>query len=1124
MKTTLLILALFIVFFSSFARAERMTFKNLTPEMGLSHGDVNCFYQDHEGFMWIGTVDGLNKYDGVSFTVYKYDQKDTNSLPNSCIIGIYEDTKNNLWIGTATTDGLCRYKRETDSFERIRYTDGQNRKVENIVTTLFEDNSGKLWMCTSNGVYWFDTENNITHPCFTDVFGMEILVNFNEIHQDKHGVLWFISEDQTYGGIIKYNPATNETERYNTQHPIFKLQENAVYSFLIDKQDNIWIGGYSSGLSMINQQTKKITNFRKELSTNLSFNNQYFPTLAQTDDGIILIGTEDGLSVFDPDKKQIIGHYTANGSNVSILSNSIKSIFIGDDGIVWLGCWAGGVSVYDKRLEKFTLYRNDEQTGYTFNAVTDFAEDLSGNIWVASDGKGITWFNPIEKKFVRYQSNSSDPFTLTNDKVLAVETDSQDGLWAGMWQGGLNYFQIEGNKLILKKKYPFVDETDPKSNSVFKIYRNKAGEIWVGNFETGAYLFDPKTERFKLMFSLKDIAGELKANSAIVDILSDSYGNVWLATLGRGLIRLNPENGKYEHFTHDDNDSTSISSNGINVLFEDSEKRLWVGSSGLSLFNRETNRFTHYTTDQGLPDNTVVGILEDNQHNLWISTNNGISKATVTPGKDKVVLTFRNFSTIDGLQDKIFNKWAFSKSRNCEMYFGGNRGFNVFCPDSIKDNPYLPPVHITDFLLFNKPVTIGAKDSPLQKQISQTQEIVLKHAQSMFTFRFVALNYIFSEKNQYAYKMEGFDKDWNYVGNRREATYTNLDPGEYTFRVKASNNDGVWNEKGTSIKIVILPPWWLTWWFKSIAGVLILGCILGFYFYRVGTLKKQKKQLEELVELRTLEIQEKNDELLQHSEELSQMNTVLIENQQRIEKQDIALQEANEAKDKFFSIIAHDLRSPFNSFLGLTQLLAENLSRFTMDELQELSMDMKKSATNLLRLLENLLQWARFQQGSIPFNPEPLNLLQQVEVCIAMVIGQANNKKIELSYHIPDSLIVYADSNILQTTIRNMITNAIKFTPRGGKIHLSAKPVNESFLEISIQDTGVGMTKEMVNNLFRLDVKTNREGTDGEPSTGLGLLLCKEFIEKHGGKIWVESELGKGTIFTFSIPLTKPKA
>ncbi len=1075
-KTAILFLPLLIVFLSSFAQSGKMSFKNLTPEMGLSHGDVVCVYQDHEGYVWIGTIDGLNKYDGVNFTVYKHNQKDSTSLPNSYITCIYEDKKNNLWIGTATSDGLCRYNRETCKFERILYTDEQNGKLENIITDIFEDDTGKFWVCTSNGVFWFDTEKNIFHPCFTETYGKDILVNFNDLHQDKSGILWFISEDQVHGGIIKYNPVTKETERYNTQHPIFKMKENAFYGLLIDKQENIWVGGYSTGLSMINQHSKTITHYQKEPGGDNSLSNNSVSRLAQTDDGKILIGTEGGLNVFDPETK-IFEHYTKTEAEGSILSNSIKDIYIGREGTIWIACWGGGVSVYDKHYKKFTQYKKDKQTGYAFNMVTSFTEDIKGNIWIATDGKGITWFNPNENKFVRYLSDKNDPQTLTNNKVLAVETDNNGGLWAGMWQGGLNYFQIKGNKLILKKKYPIVDENDPKSNSVFRIYRNRAGEIWVGNFETGAYLFNPKTERFKLMFSLKDIAGELKAYSAILDILSDSQGDVWFATLGRGLIRLNRETGEYENFTHNEKDSSSISGDATNVVFEDSEKRLWVGSFGLNLFNRQTNTFTHFTTDQGLPDNTIDGILEDNQHNLWISTNNGISKATIGSKNEKLEITFRNYSTQDGLQDKVFSKWAFFKSKRGELYFGGISGFNAFCPDSIKDNPYLPPVHITDFLLSNKPVPIGTKYSPLKKHISQTEELVLKHEQSVFTFRFVALNYIYSEKNQYAYMMEGFDKDWNYVGNKREATYTNLDPGEYTFRVKASNNDGIWNEKGTSINIIILPPWWKTWWFRGAGILLALSLAYSIFLFREKRIKMYNQKLEIEVAERTVQLQAANKEL-----------------------------------EAFSYSVSHDLRAPLRSIDGFSQIL---LSEY-QDKLDTTGKNfLQRICTATLRmsqLIEDMLSLSRVSRAMLSIQLVDISELVK-EVANNLMTDYPQRK---VNFTIQENIRINGDRGLLRILLENLIRNAWKFTSKQAiaKIEFGTLQQNDKQV-FFVRDNGAGFNMKYAEKLFGPFQRLH--DSHEFPGTGIGLATVQRIIHRHGGTVWAEAELEKGATFYFTI-------
>ncbi len=691
-----------------------------------------------------------------------------------------------------------------------------------------------------------------------------------------------------------------------------------------------------------------------------------------------------------------------------------------------------------------------------------------------------------------------------------------------------------------------------------------------------------------------------------------------------------------------------------------------------------------------MPDNSIVGILEDDHGNLWVSSHNGISKATIDSIHGKLKLTFRNYTAQDGLQGKVFNRCAYFKSRTGEMYFGGLNGFNAFHPDSIKDNSCIPLVHITDFLLFNKPVIVGAKSSPLNKHISQTKKLVLNYDQSVFTFRFIALNYIFSEKNQYAYIMEGFEKDWNYVGNKREATYTNLDPGEYTFRVKASNNDGIWNEEGTSIKIIILPPWWKTWWFKlMLASIIIFFLtyalfkfidkinrlanqtildernqlktlinnmpdhifikdiksrfiilnessvkIMGgknekdfinktdFDFYPKETADKFFKQEQEIIntglplineestrningqemffsttkcpiinqkgetiglvgivsditakkiaqleiekqseelknynivlseanvllEERQQQIEEQSDELKatnekliehqarieqqaeelrSHSENLKDINDLLVEKQQLILKQSEQLKATNEelsllnvTKDRFFSIIAHDLRNPFNVVSGFSEILLNKFDKLTPEKIHKFHEMIYTSSTNGNSLLENLLQWSRSQTGRIAFEPSRLNLLATAEETIKLLEGDAARKQISLKQSIDPNLVVNADENMIKTIFRNLISNAIKFTPENGTITLKSQ-IDDQMVIVSIADTGMGIPAKTISKLFRVDTIVTTKGTLKETGTGLGLLLCKDFVERHNGTIWVKSEENKGSCFYFTIP------
>ena len=417
------------------------------------------------------------------------------------------------------------------------------------------------------------------------------------------------------------------------------------------------------------------------------------------------------------------------------------------------------------------------------------------------------------------------------------------------------------------------------------------------------------------------------------------------------------------------------------------------------------------------------------------------------------------------------------------MYFGGYNGFNSFNPDSLKDNDLIPPVYITDLQIFNKPVTYALPGSQFQTQISEAKEIKLNWNQSVFSFSFAAINYTHPKKNQYAYIMEGFEKDWNYTdASRRYVTYTNLDPGSYTFRVKASNNDAVWNEKGTSLKIIILPPWWNTVWFKIIVLSALIILIISIFSSRFRQLKKQKVLLEKSVAVKTAE-----------------------------------LNELNASKDKFFSIIAHDLKNPFNTIIGFSEMLNEEIKSGDSTRIEKYSGMINTSAVQTLRLLENLLEWAKSQTGKILFNPIPINLSGLFNEEFSMLNDMATGKNIELKSSFPDDLTVLADKNMLKTILRNLISNAIKFTHKNGKVEVKAIIDNKQ-VEISVSDSGIGMTKETMAKLFRIDANLSTRGTENEKGTGLGLFLCKEFVEKHGGKIWVESESGKGSIFKFVLP------
>jgi signal transduction histidine kinase len=494
--------------------------------------------------------------------------------------------------------------------------------------------------------------------------------------------------------------------------------------------------------------------------------------------------------------------------------------------------------------------------------------------------------------------------------------------------------------------------------------------------------------------------------------------------------------------------------------------------------NQDGTILKTYDITNILPNNRIHAITQDNKGNIWISSNYGITRL------NPEIQSIRNYTKEDGLQGDQFYQQSFLRTRNGELYFGGYNGFNSFNPDSLKDNDFIPPVYITDFQIFNKPVTYAVPGAQFPTYISEAKKIKLNWNQSVFSFSFAAINYTYPKKNQYSYIMEGFEKDWNYTdASRRYVTYTNLDPGEYTFRVRATNNDGIRNDTGTSLKIIILPPWWKTLWFRLIivsTGILLITTIVLSRFRR---LKNQKVLLEKSVVKKTAE-----------------------------------LNELNASKDKFFSIIAHDLKNPFNTIIGFSDILLEEISSGDLIKGNESARMIHSSAIQTFRLLENLLEWANSQTGKISYKPSPVNLNELLNEDFITLNDMAIRKNIELKRFIPDNLVIMADRNMIKTVLRNLISNAIKFTPKKGKVEVNAL-TNDKYVEIAVSDNGIGMTKEIMAKLFRIDANLSTQGTENERGTGLGLILCKEFVEKNGGKIWVESESGKGSTFKFILPL-----
>jgi ligand-binding sensor domain-containing protein/signal transduction histidine kinase len=1142
--------------FKIYSQPVYLSFKHMTPDDGLSSSVVTSILQDHKGFMWIGTYNGLNRYDGHNFIIYKNVSSDLSSLAHNRVWFIFEDHQNNLLVGTS--GGLCLYDWGTDQFVNYMSVSASPLLgMASAVICIEEDSIGNLWLATDNGLIYFDRINNSAVQYTTEPDKPESLSNNNIEHVliDSRGKLWistwnglnmFQAETQTFRRFL-YNPGAGNA-----------LQNFSFLDIVEDKKGNLWFATYGEGLYSLNlneMPDARFKHYRHNPKNSQSLSGDRILYLYSDDQDNLWIGTENhGLNLFEREK-EIFHHFHSNAFDPNSLYNeSINSIYKDNSGNMWIGTWAGGINFSRKNADAILYYSHIAglPSSLSHNSVTSFQVDHLDRIWIGTDGGGLNLFNIQTGEFVSFNSSNSN---LVSDAILSIVEDSENQIWLGTWAGGLSRFDPDNKSF---KSYTKMN-SGIQDDNIFCVYNSKDGHLWLGSFQNGLIHYDKINNTFE-KYSAEN--SNLSSNT-VTDIKRYSDSRLLIGT-NDGFNIFNTDNRQFLTYMHDPGDTNSLSNNNINTILTENDSVVWIGTQyGLSRFNPKDESFICYYDKDGLADNDIKGLAFHEAGNLWISTNKGISRFDFKQGKVK------NLTKEDGLQSTEFNRNSALSIKNNIILMGGIKGFNVIYPEKIMENKNPPDVVFTDFRIFNKHVGIGVSGSPLKRHISETEELILSYDQSVITFGFAAMDFTIPGKNQYAYKMEGFEEEWNYVGNKREGTYTNLNPGKYTFIVKASNNDGIWNEEGTSVKIIILPPWWKTWLFRITAILLIITSAVVFYFYRINRLKKQKIYLEKVVKERTWEIEEKNKILVNQTNELNETNALLEERQQQIEEQaeelrvrkeeletailnlneinalleersnqieeqaeilqaqkkeleeaNLHLNELNSTKDKFFSIIAHDLKNPFNTVLGFSELLKikyNTLSEAKKIKYTEIIYD---SSKNIYSLLENLLQWARTQTNKIEFEPTNFKLKDLVEQNIILLKENLTNKKITLRQKITNSCNVYADRNMINAVLRNLLTNAIKFTNIEGDIVISSTE-KDGYIEVSIKDTGIGMSKGEISQLFRVDANFSRSGTDGETGTGLGLILCKEFIVKNGGNIWVESTPGKGSRFLFTLPAAK---
>lgn len=1106
----------FIILLQGNILGGNLNFDHLTLEDGLSASWVKDIIIDSRGYLWFATYDGLNKYNGYEFIIYRNSDSDSNSISNNNITALFIDSKKRFWIGTEG-GGVNLYNYERDIFISIPLnTDSTNNLSWNI-ECLNEDNFGNIWVGTHGGLFCISGETFDIKKSFVNEQSENSLISnhIKSLEVDRNGQMWV----GTMEGLCSFNL---ESQLFYRGYKTLKGQTlNSTY-ILRSYQDidgKIWFSG-GSGIIIYDPDNGQFTEFSSRVPGAGYFNKYNILDLNGDGDNLIYIATENGgLGIYDKKLNTLEVHKNDIDEQKGINSNSIHSLYYSENsGTLYIGTYDKGINILNKYNQGFKNY--PVATGKLNNPnVMAILEDKHGKIWIGTDGGGINVLNRRTGEYI-YLINKNKPPEAKLDIILDLYQDAQSLMWIGTYQEGLFYYDPENDTY---KRF----ERDKYGNallsycSVHDIEGLSENNILIGT-NIGAFLFDKK----------KNVLTRL--NELNITYIEKSDEKIWFGTLG-GVAEakiVSTEGGILL-----ESSSKYLANRLINCLLYDKNNTLWIGTTrGLFVKKSQSDSILQYTISDGLPDNKISEILYHKNNDIWISTGRGISKfinGLNLPDSPE----FKNYYMQDGLQGLEFKAGSGFQSKSGEIFFGSNNGLNSFYPEDIFENPVHPEIVFTDLKLFNTSVLPGDPNSPLNKSFSETDTLSLNHKQSVITIEFAALNFIHPEQNQYAYILEGFEEQWNNSGNQRSATYTNLDPGEYVFMVKASNNSGIWNEKGRKLVLQIMPPFWMTLWFKLTIIFSFFMLYAMFYMIRVNQLRKNQEKLEELVTQRTSELYKMN-------EELNEVNTQLEERQQRIEQQSeelrvqaeqlhmqnerlleqkveiIAQREElgslNSMKDKFFSIIAHDLKNPFNSIIGFSELLKFKGENIAMEKRQQYIDNIYQSAVQTYKLLENLLQWSRSQIGSITFNPEIIDLGELVNDIINLVKPGADKKSIRLSNEVNKSTLIYADRNMLNTVLRNLLTNAIKYTDNGGiNVHHNSSDREDV---IEIQDTGVGMEPDETDRLFALDQPLTKKGTQGESGTGLGLIICKEFIERHGGKIWVKSKKGEGTNFSFSLP------
>lgn len=1065
------------------AQTQQYQFARIDISEGLSHSQVNTIFRDSKGFMWIGTMSGLNRYDGYSFTTYRHNLHDSTSLSDDFIVRVFDGPDNSLWI--ENRNGLNVYDRTTEQFNRnasaclARYS-----LPPASVTSILHDSRGAFWFVMGQaGLYKYDPSTRKT----VRIFHQDAMTaNPVSIGEDNKGDIWVVFNN---GHIEKMEGHTGNLLYKTDQLAMFGSFELLNYSLYIDSDNELWcfVPNDPRGVYHYDPAANKLEHITE--SGPLRLNNNLVTGLLQANKGQIWVFTDHGgINVLD--KQRRTSHYIMHNDDDprSLSQNSLTTGYKDKAGNIWVGTYKKGLNFYRERTARFPLYDHQPANprSLPYSDVNKFVEDAAGNLWIGTNGGGLLYFDRAQQSFRQFLHNPRDANSISNNVIVSLFIDHTQRLWIGSYYGGLDCY--DGKRFT---HYRHSD--DPRSladNRVWEIFEDSRRELWVGTLNGGLDRFDRQKNIF---YHHVPTGGNSVSSGYIAALTEDKAGKLWIGTANGVdvLIRQPNRPDSFAHYYNIPGNATSLSNNNVITILEDKKGQVWIGTrDGLNLFDPKRNAFHIFRRDDGLPDNAVLTLLEDDAGDLWAGTPNGITRFNVRYDEHKqgYVLRSHHYDELDGLQGTAFNENAAFKTSRGELIFGGANGFNLFQPGSITPDKQQSPLVFTDLRIFNKSIGIGEAVNGrvlLPRAVSQTEGITLRYNENVLSIEFAALNFVNADRNKYAYKLEGFNEDWTFTdGKMRVATYTNLDPGDYVFRVKASTSNDIWNAGELALQVKILPPFWKTP-LAYILYTLVLGGILWFSRHMIVQRARIRFQLE----------------------------------QQRKEAQ--RMHELDMMKIRFFTNVSHEFRTP----LSLILTPVEKMLQQAEDETQQKQYSLiHRNARRLLNLVNQLLDFRKMEVQELRLNPAAGDIVRFTKDISTSFSDIADKKNIRFNFHTTvDSLITNFDHDKLERILFNLVSNAFKFTPANGTVtvavHQEGGEVGKTILAIQVKDTGIGIPLEKQELIFERFFQHETPGSIVNQGSGIGLSITREFVKLHQGTISVTSAPEQGSCFTVTLPL-----